>query len=67
MGRNGQALVPCCAQSSPRSCQEEHGLGSDAASDPEVTQLETHLTASRQLICKFFQKGDQTGIPLRLP
>lgn len=63
MGRNGQALVPCCAQSSPRSCQEERGLSSDAASDPEVT----HLTASRQLICKFFRKGDQTDIPLRLP
>lgn len=57
MGRTGQALVHCCAQSSPGSGQEERGLSSDAASDPEVMQLETHLTALRAADMQVFLTG----------
>lgn len=57
VGRNGQALVHCCAQSLPGSYQEDHRLSSDAASDPEVLQLETHLTVLLEADKQVFLKG----------
>lgn len=51
-GQNGQALVHCCAQRLPGSCQEEPGLSSDAPWDPAVLQLHA---------LPLILKGDQTG------